>query len=42
MCFALINTSSQISEDRVAEGQWMSEIAKEGMEEFTESIQCDI
>ena len=48
MCFTLMNTSPWISEDRVlmisrsAEGQWRSEIAEEGMEEFTGSIQCDI
>ena len=43
-----MNTSPQISEDRVptisrgAKGQQRSEIAEEGMEEFTGSIQCDI
>ena len=48
MCFALTNTSPWISEDRVlmisgsAEGQWRSEIAEEGMEEFAGSIQCNI
>ena len=48
MCFTLMNTSPWISEDRVptisrsAEGQWRSEIAEEGMEEFAGSIQCDI
>ena len=48
MCFALTNTSPQISEDRVltisrgAEGQQRSEIAEEEMEEFTGSIQCNI
>ena len=48
MCFALTNTSPQTSEDRVptisrgAKGQWRSEIAEEGMEEFAGSIQCDI
>ena len=48
MCFALTNTSPQISEDRVptisrdAKGQQRSEIAEEGMEEFVGSIQCDI
>ena len=48
MCFALTNTSPQISEDRVptisrgAKGQQRSEIADEGMEEFTGSIQCNI
>ena len=48
MCFALMNTSPQISEDRVpmisrgAEGQWRSEIVEEGTEEFVGSIQCKI
>ena len=48
MCFALMNTSPRILEDRVltisrdAEGQWRSEIAEEGTEEFVGSIQCDI
>ena len=48
MCFALTNTSPWILEDRVlmisrgAEGQQRSEIAEEEMEEFMESIQCDI
>ena len=48
MCFALMNTSPQISEDRIltisrgAEGQWRSEIAEEEMEEFVGSIQCNI
>ena len=48
MCFALMNTSPQTSEDRVltisrgAEGQRRSEIAEEGTEEFAGSIQCDI
>ena len=48
MCFALMNTSPQISEDRVpmisrgAKGQQRSEIAEEEMEEFTGSFQCDI
>ena len=48
MCFALMNTSPWISEDRVlmisgsAEGQQRSEIAEEGTEEFVGSIQCDI
>ena len=48
MCFALTNTSPWTSEDRVltisgsAEGQWKSEIAEEGTEEFMGSIQCDI
>ena len=48
MCFASMNTSPWISEDRVlmisrgAEGQWRSEIAEEGMEEFMGSIQCNI
>ena len=48
MCFALTNTSPQISGDRVptisrgAEGQRRSEIAEEGTEEFVGSIQCDI
>ena len=48
MCFALANTSPQILEDKVlvisqeAEGQWRSEIAEEGTEEFMGSIQCDI
>ena len=48
MCFTLTNTSPQISEDSVpmitrgAEGQQRSEIAEEGTEEFTGSIQCDI
>ena len=42
MCFTLMNTSPQISEDRVptisrgAEGQQRSEIAEEGTEEFVE------
>ena len=48
MCFSLINTSPQISEDRVltisrgAKGQQRSEIAEERTEEFVGSIQCDI
>ena len=48
MCFALTNTSPWISENRVptisrgAEGQWRSEIAEKGTEEFVGSIQCDI
>ena len=48
MCFALMNTSPRILEDRVptinrgAKGQRRSEIAEEGMEEFMGSIQCDI
>ena len=48
MCFALMSTSSQISEDRVlmvsegAEGQQRSEITEEGTGEFTGSIQYDI
>ena len=47
MCFTLMNTSPQISEDRVlmisrgAEGQQRSEIV-EGMEKFMRSFQCDI
>ena len=48
MCFAFMNTSPWISEDRVpmisgsAEGQQRSEIVEEEMEEFTGSIQCNI
>ena len=48
MCFALMNTSPWISEDRVlmisgsAKGQQRSEIAEEGTEEFVGSIQCNI
>ena len=48
MCFALMNTSPWILENRVptisqgAEGQQRSEIAKEEMVEFAGSIQCDI
>ena len=48
MCFTLMNTSPQISEDRVlmisgsAEAQRRSEIAEEGREEFAGSIQCDL
>ena len=48
MCFSLINTSPQISEDRVltisrgAKGQQRSEIVEERTEEFVGSIQCDI
>ena len=43
-----MNTSPQISEDRIlpisrgAKGQWRSEIAEEGTEEFVGSIQCNI
>ena len=42
-----MNTSPRISEDRVlmisrgSKGQWRSEIAEEGTEEFMGSIQCD-
>ena len=48
MCFALMNTSPQISENRVltisqgAEGQWRSEIVEEETVEFAGSIQCNI
>ena len=48
MCFALMNTSSRISEDRVpmisgrAKGQQRSERTGEGTGEFVGSIQCDI
>ena len=48
MCFALMNTSPQISEDRVptvsrdAEGQRRSEITEESTGEFVGSIQCNI
>ena len=48
MCFTLMNTGPWISEDRIptisrgAKGQWRSEIAEEGTEEFVGSIQCDI
>ena len=48
MCFALMNTSPCISEDRIltisrgAKGQQRSEIVEEEMEEFTGSIQCNI
>ena len=48
MCFTLMNTSPQISGDRVlmisegAEGQQRSEIAEERTGEFAKSIQCDI
>ena len=48
MCFALMNTSPHISEDRVltisrgAKGQQRSEIVEEETEEFAGSIQCDI
>ena len=54
MCFALMNTSPRISEDRVptisrvANGQWSCQWSAEvtdnrgGMEEFMGSIQCDI
>ena len=44
MCFALMNTSPQISEDRVpmisrdAKGQWRSEIAEEEWRSFQEVI----
>ena len=48
MCFALMNTSPWILEDRVltisrgAEGERRSEIVEEEMEEFAGSIQCNI
>ena len=48
MCFALMNTSPQISEGRVlmisraAKGQQRSAVVEEEMGEFMGGIQCDI
>ena len=48
MCFALMNTSPWISEDRGptisrgAEGQWRLEMTEKGTKEFAGTIQCDI